>query len=684
MASTQRTAASVATKLLDAVEDSILVIDHRFELIYMNQATRTVLGWGDATKADGANALSAVHADDMGVVLDAFARVMNGVDHEVRAHFRVRHPEGKHGWKPVSAHAVNHNNTPGINGVVVSFRDLEELMADKTLVDSLTRALEHTNDFVAVHRADGGLLYANGAFRRLAEWDQLPSEDDGWPYSGNAGALLSEVVLPALSDAGTWSGEYTTAGPVGPITVALTVTGRPTTHPSGGLIIITGRDISSERQMEADRRFLELHDPVTRLPNRRGVEAHLGELLGSADQGVALIQLEVESLRELADTHQSDEVDALVRAAVQRLRQLTRQRDLFARISGDTFALVITGAADSDLEGRARTVGELFRERLRSPFELGDTDVYLHANIGVVVVDQSDTATTALRKARLTVESARSARSVERIEVYHPAVWERVQRRSDIERGLYEALANGRLRLRYQPIVDLGSGATVSFEALVRWELPDGSMVPPNDFLDVAEQVNLIADIDTFVVREACRQLSEWCRDDLGMSVNMSASQLLRPDLLDVLGRHLDAAHIEPSRLTLELTENNLYVDMAQALQALDGLRGLGVQLALDDFGTGYSSLSHLREFEVDTVKIDRSFMQLDSDNRIVEAVVRMSSSLGMDNVAEGVETDEQCRALREMGCGFGQGYLFSPAVPGNQALAVADRVSATMAASFT
>jgi diguanylate cyclase (GGDEF)-like protein len=681
MSGKARTTQSVAHALLDAVEDSIIVIDAAANVSYINHSAQLVLGLGDVASADPAHVLDAVHPDDLGLALDALARVANGIESQNRTQFRVRHHEGKNGWKPVSAFATNHVATPGINGVVVTFRDLEELFADRALVDSLTSALEHTNDFVAVHRTDGGTLYANGAYRRLAGWDELPDENAGWPYDGPEAEFLETHVLPALLAANTWSGEYIVPGPAGPVTIALTATGRPSighpNDPEGGIIIITGRDVSAQRELEADQRFRELHDTVTRLPNRRAVEAQLGSLLGVPDHDVAIIQLEIETLRELADTHDATIVDGLVRSAVQRLRQVTSSRDMLARLSLDNFALVMTGARDVEIADRARMVGEMFRERLRTPFELDGGDAYLQANIGLVVADDGDTAATVLRKARLTVESVRTGRSRERIEVYHPSVWDRVQRRAAIERGLYDALANGRLRLRYQPIVDLATGETVSFEALVRWEQPDGSMIPPNEFLDVAEQVNLIADIDTYVVREACQQLAEWGRDGLTISVNMSASQLLRPDLIEVLERSLAAAGVRPDRLVLELTENNLYVDMEHALRALEALRAFGVQLALDDFGTGYSSLSHLREFEVDTVKIDRSFMRSEGDNRIVEAVVRMSSSLGMDNVAEGIETEQQYQALVDIGCRYGQGYLFSPAVPGDEAMAVADRIAA-------
>jgi predicted signal transduction protein with EAL and GGDEF domain len=671
---------NIASALLDVVDDAILVIDRSFQLTYMNNTTQVVLGWDETVSAGASatNPMAAVHPDDVGAVLDALARVMNGVESEARAQFRVRHPDGKHGWKPVAALAQGHLDTPGINGVVVTFRDLEELLADRSLVDSLTGALEHTNDFVAVHRADGSLLYANGAFRRLVGWDELPSDDGGWPYVGDTAALIADHVLPELAASSSWNGEYSISGPAGPITVALSVTGRPETcldqSPLGGLIIVTGRDISTQRQLEADQRFRQLHDHATRLPNRFGVERHLSQLLDN-DTQVALVSIEIDTLRELADTHQSEQIDGLVRSAVQRLRQVTSPRDLFCRTNSDTFLLIATGDG-LDLVERARTVAELFHDRLRTPFELGGTDVYLHAHLGVVISEGGDTPTTMLRKARLTVEAARTGRSRDRIEVYNPAVWERVQRRAEIERGLYEALANGRLRLRYQPIVDLETGRTVSFEALVRWEQPDGSMVPPNEFLDVADQVNLIADVDTFVLRTACHQLAEWGRDDLDISVNVSASQLLRSDLVEVLAWTLSAVGISPERLTLELTENNLYVDMEQALRALDALRELGVKLALDDFGTGYSSLSHLREFEVDTVKIDRSFVA--NDARIVDAVVRMSSSFKMLSVAEGVETVDQLRTLRDVGCQFGQGYLFSPPVTGDEALEVADAIHAS------
>jgi EAL domain-containing protein (putative c-di-GMP-specific phosphodiesterase class I)/GGDEF domain-containing protein len=653
----------LAEVLLDAVVDAILVIDSSMSLRYMNAATRAVLALGEPDSAELAP-LDAVHPDDLSAVIDTLGPLFDGTVSTASLVFRVRHPEGRDGYKPVEANATSHMNTPGIEGVLVTFRDFEQIVEHMTLVNGLTNTLNASHDFLVIHSSDGTLLYANDrAMQRFGWTSPLPSEP--WPYPGGVARTLLGEAIPAMRRDGVWHGEVALPLDGESAVVSISAVGRPAPTLPGeppNLIICAGR-VAQRREAAT---LVGLVDPITMLPNRRGVEEAVRQWRAQFGESFTAMHVMFEGVRGYADSPGYISAENLLWLIGARIRRETDITDLVAHIDTDTFLLVLGSNGDIDLGEHATRTASRLLEVMRQPFVLPDRDLYLRPIIGIAPHVPGEDPIEVIQRARIAAEAARLRKGHQPVEVYRPELSSRVDRRSASERAIRGAVEAGDVYPVYQPIVDLIDGQVIGVEALARARFED-RVIPPGEFVPVADDLDLLAEIDTMVMQQACAQLIAWNAPYLHLSVNVSAAQLLRPTFATVVADVLRQSHLQPYRLMLELTETNLYLDMEAAIKALARTRTLGVRIALDDFGTGYSSLGHLSAFSVDTIKIDRSFMQERSDRRIVDAVVQMARSLDLDTVAEGVEEPDQLDYLRSIGCPFGQGYLFAEPRSGEQ-----------------
>jgi predicted signal transduction protein with EAL and GGDEF domain len=343
------------------------------------------------------------------------------------------------------------------------------------------------------------------------------------------------------------------------------------------------------------------------------------------------------------------------------MRRVLRPTDLLARFGGDEFTALLENVTDSQ---HAMRVADRLGSALRAPFVIDGHQRFVTASVGVVLSGQGDDAEELLRDADAAMYRAKELGKA-RCELFDQSMRTRAVERLELEAGLRSALDNGELCLHYQPAVDLQRGRVVGVEALIRWEHPELGLLPPDRFIPLAEQTGLIVPIGTWVLSEACRQLDEWGLPDLWMAVNVSPRQLASDVLVHAVTTALADAGLEPSRLWLEITESAVIGDPEAAVAQLHRLKSLGVKLAIDDFGIGYSSLANLRELlPVDALKIDRSFVAgvgANADDRaIVESVIGLAQSLGLDAVAEGVETPDQAAMLTDLDCSHAQGFHFA------------------------
>jgi diguanylate cyclase (GGDEF)-like protein len=374
--------------------------------------------------------------------------------------------------------------------------------------------------------------------------------------------------------------------------------------------------------------------------------------------------------------------DALLSAVADRLRDATRETDLVARRGGDQFLLLLAdldrddGAIDSAVM-RAQGVAQRIQDSLVAPFRVGGTEVYVAASIGISLFpnDAADTGTLLRNAETAMYEAKRNGRSgfvlAPRSALDSSAKLAFVTR-------LRKAVELQRWVLHYQPVVDLDTGLMLSVEALIRWVEPDGTMVPPNDFIPLAEELGLIEQIGDWVVRELTYQVQAWRELDIDLEVgfNLSPRQFWQPDLAKRIQHEFRAGGVDPSKVLVEVTESSAMMDPDRAQAILGELHDAGFAIAIDDFGTGYSSLSRLRDMPVKVLKIDRSFVSGVHDDRqarsIVSAFLELASGLDIVTLAEGIETREELDFLRERGCSLGQGFYFSRPVPPEEIIAFA------------
>ncbi|MDO9356561.1 MAG: EAL domain-containing protein [Solirubrobacteraceae bacterium] len=425
-------------------------------------------------------------------------------------------------------------------------------------------------------------------------------------------------------------------------------------------------DITRRRALESDLQWQAHHDPLTDLPNR---EAALERLQASIARGrdLAVVFLDVDEFKTVNDSLGHGAGDDLLKTVAARLLQSTGDRDRVARFGGDEFVVLLDGIAS---EATARVAIDRIAETLRQPIEIAGQEVYASTSIGVriCVAGEALTGDEALRDADAAMYRAKGL-GKGRCEFFDDAMRDQALQRLELESALHSVLERDELALVYQPLVDLATGQITGVEALLRWHHPVVGFVSPADFIPLAEQNGTIIEIGAWVIEEACRQGAEWDRPDLKISVNVASRQLADARLVDVVRSALKQTGLEPGQLCLEITETAALGDHEATSRSLADLKDLGVALAVDDFGVGYASLSHLRQLlPVDTLKIDKSFIDGlligDEDAAIVEGVIRLAHSLGLDVVAEGIEHREQADRLADWGCETGQGYHFARPLP--------------------
>ena len=417
-----------------------------------------------------------------------------------------------------------------------------------------------------------------------------------------------------------------------------------------------------------------LYDPTTGLPNRELLSDRIAHSLAGHRSGdslsIAVILLDVDRFKVINETLGHAAGDRLLIAVGQRLLNCLRPGDTVARFGGDEFAIVLDPVADAE---EAHRIAERIGAELHAPFPLNGRDWFVSASFGIALAQPGrGTPEELLREAEIAMVRAKGD-PARRQFLFEPSMSDQTLDRLDLENDLRGALERHELRLHYQPILSLASSQVVGFEALVRWQHPKRGLVPPLAFIPLAEESGLIVPLGRWVLDEACAQAALWNGDrpqdasPLFVSVNLSARQFTKGDLVEDVGNTLARTALEADALELEITESVLMDQSEAGVRTLRDLRGLGVRLVLDDFGTGYSSLSYLKHLPLDTIKIDRSFVagiEGPVDRSIVDAVIALAHGLGIAVVAEGLETRAQSERLRDMGCDYGQGYLFSRPVP--------------------
>jgi diguanylate cyclase (GGDEF)-like protein len=430
-------------------------------------------------------------------------------------------------------------------------------------------------------------------------------------------------------------------------------------------------------------------DPLTGLPNRAMFMDRVERLIGAGGApsapSFAVLFLDIDRFKIVNDSLGHLAGDELLVGVARRLEQSLRSTDAvarpvgehtLARLGGDEFTVLLQGVRTT---AEATGVAERLLTAASRAFQIQGSDVVVSISIGLVMNDaRYQRAEDMVRDADTAMYHAK-AKGKAQCAVFDTSMLEAIEERMRLETDLRRALEREELQLVYQPIVELATGRLSGFEALLRWHHPERGVVSPSNFVPAAEETGLIVPIGLWTIREACGQMRAWAQEfpecaDLTINVNLSARQCMEADLIPSIARVLEETGLPPERLKLEITEGIVLESSETVVDVLNALRALGVQLGLDDFGTGYSALSYLRQFPFQTLKIDRSFvdgMRADGSAEIIRAIVSLADGLAMDVTAEGIETAEQVRDLRDLDCQYGQGYFFFKPLSKDDARAV-------------
>jgi diguanylate cyclase (GGDEF)-like protein/PAS domain S-box-containing protein len=442
--------------------------------------------------------------------------------------------------------------------------------------------------------------------------------------------------------------------------------------PTVGGIVINLRDITQRKELEDQLAHQALHDPLTGLPNRALFLDRLEQALAARPRRgglVAVVYIDLDNFKLINDSLGHAAGDNLLKTVATRLRASVRAEDTAARLGGDEFTILLANLGDKHA---ALSVVEDVQRQLVDPIDLGGRSVVITGSCGIAFAEPDDLAGDVLREADLAMYAAK-ARGRSRFSVFDPGMATAAHDQLELEADLPHALENDELRLHYQPMIDMTTGQVCEVEALLRWQHPRRGLLSPGEFISLAESSGLIVPIGRWVLDQACRQLAAWRASgswlaDVCMNVNLSPRQFQDPELVPMVSSALGRSGISPEQLRLEITEGLAIENVELSISVLWMLKSLGVQLAVDDFGTGHSSLSYLARFPVDTLKMDRSFVEAVAFDpqigRLVRALVAFARTLGLKTVAEGIETEEQMQALRSMGCELAQGFLYSRPVP--------------------
>jgi diguanylate cyclase (GGDEF)-like protein/PAS domain S-box-containing protein len=533
--------------------------------------------------------------------------------------------------------------------------------------------VHHAMDLITVVDAQGSVLYQSPSAERLL--GRPPEELVGTSYlasldvadRAHVASIFHEL---AAAPGAVATAEYRLSSTDGSWRYVESIVTNRMDDPNIEGLVLNTRDVTDRKTLQDELAHQAFHDSLTGLLNRAVFRDRVDHALSRAarlGQQPAVLLLDLDGFKTVNDGLGHDAGDELLVAVGHRLQASGRSSDTVARIGGDEFAILLEDDAD---DAGAKAVAERVLAVLMTPFQVRGREVFVRASIGIATAVAGATTDELLRNADAAMYAAKRAGKA-RYELFLPVMHEQALAKFEVLGDLERALARDEFVLHYQPIVDLATEAVAGVEALVRWNHPSRGLLPPAEFIPLAEETGLIVPLGSWVLREACGQTAAWRLSqphlDLWVSVNLSTRQLLEPDLVERVQETLIESGLEPASLMLEITEGSLMQGITETAVKLRGLKELGVRLAIDDFGTGSSSLSYLRQFPIDLLKIDKSFVDevgTSDGPLLVQAIVDIARTLRVETIAEGIEEEEQLAGLRDVGCRSGQGFLFARPLP--------------------
>jgi diguanylate cyclase (GGDEF)-like protein/PAS domain S-box-containing protein len=693
-------------ELIENAFEIIVIINLDGIVCYANPSIKRVLGYRPA-ELIGKNLTQLIHADDVSRIAALIEKIKAGqMNDAAHPHLLEACLHHKNGARTILESFFKALDTPTVKGIVINSRDiterkneenlrngtshiLEMIVTDAPLPDVLNKLMKlvesqsealfcaifmHDDDGVNMHMAAGpsipldlvdAIEKTTVAQRDTSSWVAIHQDPRWTGYLDQAAryGLHAYYTKPIFCSHGSMLGMFS----------MYFKENRPPSEAEIRMALSAIRlaAITIERHLTNEKiGHMAYHDALTGLPNRILLKDRLNQAIIHAQRikdGVAILFIDLDQFKLINDSLGHHVGDRLLQSVAQRLKYCMRKDDTLARFGGDEFVLVLMAPADWHSVGQ---VAEKIRDILQSPIKVEGHELHIGCSIGISLYphDGADSETL-MRNADIAMYHAKE-RGRGNFQYFTPDLNVVAQYRHSIAHQLRQALAKNEFSLEYQCQVDMKSGMIFGIEALLRWQQPERGVIPPLDFISIAEDTGLILPIGEWVLREGCSQLKRWLDDgnpNLGLSINLSVRQVLQPDIALIVERVLDETGLPPSSLSLEITENILMMPLHDNMRTLKQLSNLGVKLSLDDFGTGYSSLSYLQRFSLNVLKIAPSFVRGigndENDMAITNAIIAMANTMDLKVIAEGVETQEQASFLQQHGCHSAQGFYFSKPV---------------------
>ncbi|WP_339165227.1 EAL domain-containing protein [Siminovitchia sp. FSL W7-1587] len=531
---------------------------------------------------------------------------------------------------------------------------------------------ENSLDLIATIDPEGNFLYVSPSHQAVVGMDRSQQKSGklyDWIHPEDRDLVKNEVRKLVDKQKSSSIMEFRLQAANGKVIFAETKISAITNE--GGLIkklLFATRDMTDRKNWEQKIYHLAYHDTLTDLPNRRLFMNNLDKAISSLNkqEKLAILFIDLDRFKYINDSFGHDMGDYILIEAAQRIKQALRSTDLVARLGGDEFTVILPQIEDVEM---VKAIAEKIQQKFKEPIQIPGEQLYLSCSIGIALYPENGRNADDLLKRADTALYTVKERGRSGFALFKHEMEEKSLERIMLENELTKAVKEEQFHLDYQPKLDFSNNELIGMEALVRWNHPELGMIPPNKFIPIAEETGLIIPIGEWVIREACKQNKSW--QDLGyppltISVNISVRQLEQTNLLGTIQQILAETGLDPQWLEIEVTESILS-DLENAADILQKIRDFGVQISIDDFGTGYNSFSYIKHLPIDTVKIDSTFVRdiqnSEESQAIIEAILVLARTLGINVVAEGVESKSQLHFLEKEGCNQGQGYLFSKPV---------------------
>jgi diguanylate cyclase (GGDEF)-like protein/PAS domain S-box-containing protein len=656
---------------LDATHNGLWDLDMTSQRVFFSDSYAALLGI-DKSALGGTREQWAtyLHPEDRERVLKKIEINLQHTDYQNT--YRMRHADGSYRWIHSRGSLLCNAAGKPMRFIGIA-SDITQRRADEDSLRQAAAVFDATQEGVLVTDAEQRIVHVNPAFSRITGYasEEILGQMPTLLKSGRHDEGFYREMWQALQRRGAWAGEVWNrrkSGEIYPQWQCIRVI-----HDTQGCIshyVAVFSDITALKRSQRELDYLAHHDPLSNLPNRLLFTERVTHALerSNDEQPGAVLLIDLDHFKHINESLGHNVGDLLLKAIGERLQQVIPSGCTLARLGGDEFGLL------HDQCGEAALAAELAQQLLHSleaPFRLDGHELYISASIGISLFPHdADSVDQVLRNADSALFKAKSS-GRESFAFYEQELTDYARQRVELASSLRHAFENEELRVFYQPLHDLHDGRRVGMEALVRWQHPERGLLPPAEFIPIAEDNGMIGAIDLWVLEQACRQMVRWNQEQDGpgfVAVNVSSRLFGRGELDLRVAQVLAETGLDPAQLELEVTESAVMEDPAAALSLLTRLRALGVRLAIDDFGTGYSSLARLKRLPVHKLKLDQSFVRgLPNDTEdaaIARAVIALGHSLGLKVLAEGIEDAEQVDFLRNLGCDYGQGYHFGRPQP--------------------